>query len=224
MAFSKNSEMPTNPHQTYNGVQPTRSMKLFFSFALSQSKALFLWNNPFAERLPALLKSPSLALLTRFPFIVQVRDLSHAVNATKHMIDGARTALERKRNERLEQGGFDFLLSSLRVSSRALVWRVLWKVWNNGIVSWSPKQNPARVCTPCLFFWTSVDHSVKSVNDSPWTGKVCAAHNQGHVRSTQTIRLLPAVRSKLIPFVRMAPLETIQENKSFLLFGNYFKK
>ena len=33
-----------------------------------------------------------------------MRDLAHAVNATKHMIDGARVALERKKNERLEQG------------------------------------------------------------------------------------------------------------------------
>ncbi|CAK8673389.1 unnamed protein product [Clavelina lepadiformis] len=35
-----------------------------------------------------------------------VRDLAHAVNATKHMIDGTRVALERKKNERMEQGEF----------------------------------------------------------------------------------------------------------------------
>nr|CAB3259115.1 kinesin-like protein KIF9 [Phallusia mammillata] len=35
-----------------------------------------------------------------------VRDMAHAVNATKHMIDGCRVALERKKNERMEQGEF----------------------------------------------------------------------------------------------------------------------
>ena len=35
-----------------------------------------------------------------------MRDLAHAVNATKHMIDGTRVALERKKNERMEQGRF----------------------------------------------------------------------------------------------------------------------
>uniref|UniRef100_H2ZA27 Kinesin motor domain-containing protein n=1 Tax=Ciona savignyi TaxID=51511 RepID=H2ZA27_CIOSA len=35
-----------------------------------------------------------------------VHNLAHAVNATKHMIDGTRLALERKQNERYEQGEF----------------------------------------------------------------------------------------------------------------------
>ncbi|XP_018668035.2 kinesin-like protein KIF9 [Ciona intestinalis] len=35
-----------------------------------------------------------------------VHNLAHAVNATKHMIDGTRMALERKQNERYEQGEF----------------------------------------------------------------------------------------------------------------------
>ena len=34
----------------------------------------------------------------------KVRDLAHAVNTSKHMIDGAKIALDRKRQDRFEQG------------------------------------------------------------------------------------------------------------------------
>jgi len=36
----------------------------------------------------------------------EVRDLAHAVNTSKHMIDGAKIALDRKRQDRFEQGEF----------------------------------------------------------------------------------------------------------------------
>ena len=70
------------------------SFRLFFSESCSHKSAwslLIIFNNFLA---------PSCGGRR----CVQVRDLAHAVNASKHMIDGARIALERKRQERLEQG------------------------------------------------------------------------------------------------------------------------
>lgn len=47
---------------------------------------------------------------------LKVKDLSHALNATKHMIDGAKRSLEAKRQERIEQGEFlmrDYMIVGL---------------------------------------------------------------------------------------------------------------
>ena len=54
--------------------------------------------------LDVLKTSTYMAVIYFIIFNIQVRDLAHAVNTSKHMIDGAKIALDRKRQDRFEQG------------------------------------------------------------------------------------------------------------------------